>query len=181
LRYVTKDKPEPDIVGIRMTPGTSLGPELERLGDLLRQRDLQVAVAESMTGGLLAAALADLAESSKRFLGGVVSYTADKKMDVLGVPESTINKDGVVSEATARLMAEGARRLFDAGLAISVTGVAGPESQDGKPVGLTYIGVALDGRSEVREYRWRGGRAANRLASVEAAIALAADVIDHRR
>ena len=161
-----------------MAPETSLGPELERLGDLLRQRELTVAVAESMTGGLLAAALADLPESSKRFLGGVVSYTVDKKMDVLGVPPDILSKDGMVSEATARSMAEGARRLFDANLSISVTGVAGPQTQEGKPVGLTYIGVSLDGRSEVRQYRWQGGRAANRIASVEAAIDFAAEMID---
>ena len=155
----------------------SLGPSLTRLGDQLRQRDLTVAVAESMTAGLLAATLADLPESSKRFLGGVVSYTADKKMELLGIPEAVISKDGVVSQATARLMAEGARRLLGAGLAISITGVAGPEEQDGKPVGLTYIGVSLDGTTQVREYHWPGGRATNRVASVEAAIELAADVL----
>jgi PncC family amidohydrolase len=155
-----------------------MGPELGRLGDRLRRRDLTVAVAESMTGGLLAAALADLPESSQRFLGGVVSYRTDKKMDLLGIPEDVIATDGVVSEPAARLMAEGARRLFRAGVAISVTGVAGPQSQEGKPVGLTYIGVSLDGRTEVREYHWPGGRAANRVASVEAAIDLAADLLD---
>jgi PncC family amidohydrolase len=155
----------------------SLGPPLTRLGDELAQRDLTIAVAESMTGGLLAASLADLPESSKRFLGGVVSYTADKKMQLLGVPEDVINKDGVVSEASARAMAEGARRVLGADVAISVTGVAGPQEQEGKPVGLTYIGVSFDGRTEVREYRWPGGRAANRLASVEAAIELAAELI----
>ena len=181
LQCVTNSRRQPDIVDVKMTVGASLGPELIRLGDLLRRRDLTIAVAESMTGGLLAAALADLPESSKRFLGGVVSYTADKKMDLLGVPEAVINKDGVVSEATARLMAEGARRLFRAGLSVSVTGVAGPESQDGKPVGLTYIGVSVDGRTEVREYHWPGGRAANRLASVEAAIDFAAELIDQTR
>ena len=164
-----------------MTVGTSLGPELGRLGDLLRRQDLTVAVAESMTGGLLAAALADLPESSTRFLGGVVSYRTEKKMELLGVPEAVISKDGVVSEATARLMAEGARRLLGAGLAISVTGVAGPKSAEGKPVGLTYIAVSLDGRTEVREYHWPGGRAANRVASVEAAIGLAADLLDRER
>jgi nicotinamide-nucleotide amidase len=155
-----------------------MGPELERLGDLLRRRDLTVAVAESMTGGLLAAALADLPESSQRFLGGVVSYRTDKKMDLLAVPEDVIARDGVVSAPVARLMAEGAARLFRAGLAISVTGVAGPQRQEDKPVGLTYIGVTLDGRTEVREYLWPGGRAANRVASVEAAIGLAADLLD---
>ena len=155
----------------------SLGPSLTRLGDQLRQRDLTVAVAESMTAGLLAATLADLPESSTRFLGGVVSYTADKKMELLGVPEAVISKDGVVSQATARLMAEGARRLLGSGVAISITGVAGPEEQDGKPVGLTYIGVSLDGTTQVREYHWPGGRATNRVASVEAAIELAADVL----
>jgi nicotinamide-nucleotide amidase len=161
-----------------MSVGASLGPELGRLGELVRQKDLTVAVAESCTGGLLAAALADLPESSKRFLGGVVSYTTDKKMELLGVPEDVIQRDGVISQATARLMAEGARRLFKSGLAISVTGVAGPQPQEGKPVGLTYIGVSLDGRTEVREYRWPGGRAANRVASVEAAIDLAADFLE---
>jgi nicotinamide-nucleotide amidase len=161
-----------------MSVGTSLGPELGRLGELVRQKDLTVAVAESCTGGLLAAALADLPESSKRFLGGVVSYTTDKKMELLGVPEEVIQRDGVISQVTARLMAEGARRLFKSGLAISVTGVAGPQTQEGKPVGLTYIGVSLDGRTEVREYHWPGGRAANRVASVEAAIDLAADLLE---
>src|SRR5438445_12496988 len=161
-----------------MSVGASMGPELGRLGDLLRKRDLTVAVAESMTGGLLAAALADLPESSQRFLGGVVSYRTDKKMELLGVPEEVIATDGVVSRPAARLMAESARRLFRAGLAISVTGVAGPQPQEGKPVGLTYIGVSLDGHTEVREYRWPGGRAANRVASVEAAIGLAADLLE---
>ena len=161
-----------------MTVGASMGPELERLGDLLRRRNLTVAVAESMTGGLLAAALADLPESSQRFLGGVISYRTDKKMDLLGIPEAVIAADGVVSGPTARVLAEGARRIFDAGLAISVTGVTGPQTQEGKPVGLTYIGVSLDRRTEVREYHWPGGRAANRVASVEAAIGLAADLLD---
>ncbi len=155
----------------------SLGPPLTRLSEALKERDMTIAVAESMTGGLVAATLADLPESSTRFLGGVVSYTADKKADVLGVPAEVIQKEGVVSEATARLMAEGARRIFKSGLAISVTGVAGPDTQEGKPVGLTYIGVSVDGRSEVREYMWPGGRAANRLASVEAALDLAAEVL----
>jgi PncC family amidohydrolase len=155
----------------------SLGVPLTRLGEELKKRDLTIAVAESMTGGLLAASLADLPASSKHFLGGVVSYTPEKKMEVLGVPADVINKDGVVSEPTARLMAEGARRLFRSDVAISVTGVAGPEEEEGKPVGLTYVGVSVDGRSAVREYRWPGGRAANRLASVEAAMELAADML----
>src|SRR5207302_9476750 len=158
----------------RMTVGASMGPELGRLGDLLRRRDLTVAVAESMTGGLLAAALADLPESSERFLGGVVSYRTDKKMDLLGVPEDVIARDGVVSGPAARLMADGARRLFHSGVAISVTGVAGPQRRECKPVGLTYLGVSTDGRTEVREYHWPGGRAASRVASAERAIHLRA-------
>lgn len=155
----------------------SLGPALERLGSELTRRDLTIGVAESMTAGLLGASLADLPESSKRFLGGVISYTADEKQSLLGIPESVIEQDGVVSAKAAGLMAEGARRLLGADVAISVTGVAGPEMQEGKPVGLTYIGVSLDSRTEVREYRWPGGRATNRVASVEAAIDLAADLL----
>ena len=152
-------------------------PALTTLGEELQKNNLTIAVAESMTGGLLAATLADLPDSSTRFLGGVVSYTADKKRDLLAIPEEVIERDGVVSEATARLMADGARRLFNAGVALSVTGVAGPESQEGKPIGLTYVGVSVDGRSEVRKYRWPSERAANRLASVEAAINLAVDIL----
>lgn len=158
----------------------SLGPPLERLGAELKKRNLTIGVAESMTAGLLAASLADLPESSKRFLGGMISYTADQKMSLLGIPESVLETDGVVSATTARLMAEGARRRLGADLAISVTGVAGPETQEGKPVGLTYIGVSLDRRTEVREYRWPGGRATNRTASVEAAIELAANLLSAR-
>ncbi len=160
-----------------MDPTAPVDPELKRLGDRLRQLDLRVAVAESMTGGLLAAALANLPESSTRFLGGVVSYTVDKKIDLLGVPETVISQDGVISAATARLMAEGVRRIFNAGVSISVTGVAGPESQEGKPIGLTYIGVSSNGRNQVREYRWPGDREANRAATVKAAIAQAADFL----
>lgn len=155
----------------------SLGPALQRLGTELSRRDLTIGVAESMTAGLLAASLADLPESSKRFLGGMISYTAVEKMSLLGIPEAVIKTDGVVSAATARLMAEAARHRLGADVALSVTGVAGPDTQEGKPVGLTFIGVSLDSRTEVREYRWPGGRATNRMASVEAAIDLAADLL----
>lgn len=160
-----------------MTAGTSLGPSLGRLGELLGRRDLTIAVAESMTGGLLAAALADLPESSKRFVGGVVTCTPETKARVLGVPDTVIKSDGAVSESAARSMAEAASRLFRSGVALSVTGVAGPKTEEGKPVGLTYIAASVDGQTQVREYRWPGGRAANRLASVEAAIELAATVL----
>src|SRR2546429_9766622 len=116
-----------------MSVGASMGPELGRLGDLLRKRDLTVAVAESMTGGLLAAALADLPESSQRFLGGVVSYRTDKKMDLLRVPEGGIARGGVGSGSAGRLVAGRARRGLHAGGGISVTGVAGAPGQGGKP------------------------------------------------
>src|SRR2546423_14047288 len=110
-----------------MTVGASMGPELGRLGDLLRRRDLTVAVAESMTGGLLAAALADLPESSERFLGGGVNYRTDKKMDLLGVPEDVIARDGGVRRAAAGLMANAARRLLQSG--VGVRGTRGARAQ----------------------------------------------------
>lgn len=161
-----------------MSAGTSLGPALLRLGKSLHDRDLTIAVTESCTGGLLAAALADLPESSRRFLGGVVSYATDKKVDVLGVRRDEIEREGAVSEATAGAMAEAARRLFESDVALAVTGVAGPGPQEGKPVGLTYIAASVDSRTEVREYRWPGGRFTNRAASVEAAIDLAAELLE---
>jgi PncC family amidohydrolase len=161
-----------------VSAGTSLGPALLRLGKSLHDRDLTIAVAESCTGGLLAAALADLPESSQRFLGGVVSYATDKKVAVLGVPSEAIERDGVISETTACEMAEAARRLFQSDVALGVTGVAGPGPQDGKPVGLTYIGACFDQGTKVREYHWPGGRFTNRAASVEAAIDLAVELLE---
>ena len=150
---------------------------LRSLQDTLLQRGLKVAVAESCTGGLLAAALTELPGSSEFFLGGLVTYGNSAKIDVLGVDKAMIDAYGAVSAEVAAQMARGAISVFGANVGIGVTGVAGPDSEGAKPIGLTFIGVRHGDRSLVREYNWTGDRAFNRAASVEAAIELATEIL----
>jgi PncC family amidohydrolase len=157
--------------------GSSLSPVLSPLERALRDRHLRIAVAESCTGGLLAAALTDLPGSSEYFLGGVVTYANEAKKRLLSVPEEILRDHGAVSPEVARLMAQGARLVFGADVGLGVTGIAGPAAEGDKPVGLTYISASVGDVTEVREYRWIGGRASNRVASVEAAIALATELL----
>ncbi len=113
------------------------------LVDLLTRRKKTLAVAESCTGGYLAHRLTNVPGSSAVFLGGVVAYSNQVKQDVLGVRAETLREHGVVSEAVAREMAEGARRLFRADYALAVTGIAGPGGgTPDKPVGTAYIALS---------------------------------------
>lgn len=110
---------------------------------LLKERGLTFATAESCTGGRVAERMTALPGVSAVYRGGVVSYWTQVKADVLGVPQATLDAHGAVSEETARAMAEGARRITGADIAVSVTGVAGPESDErGVCVGIVYIGLA---------------------------------------
>jgi PncC family amidohydrolase len=130
-----------------------------------------VAVAESCTGGLVAAAITAVAGSSGYFLGGVVSYADEAKRDLLGVDASVLAAHGAVSAQVARAMAEGARARFGSTLAASVTGIAGPGGGAAeKPVGLTYIGVADDTGLDVRRIVWTGDRDSNRRESTVAVL-----------
>lgn len=127
--------------------------------DLALLNHATIAVAESMTGGALGARLTSVDGASSAFLGGVISYHPDVKCNLLEVSRDTIEKNGPVSEQTAREMAEGARKQLDATYGVSITGNAGPTSDvDGKPVGLVYIGVASPNGTEVQEVRFRGQR-----------------------
>jgi nicotinamide-nucleotide amidase len=106
--------------------------------DLLRERGLSLAVAESVTGGLITARLTDIPGASEVLRGGVVAYASEVKFGVLGVPEGP-----VVSPETAKAMAEGVRRELGADVGLGVTGVAGPDQQEGQPVGTVHLGIAL--------------------------------------
>jgi nicotinamide-nucleotide amidase len=159
-----------------MIGGSSLGPVFE-LENALRDRKLTIAVAESCTGGLLAAALTDLPGSSEFFLGGVVTYANQAKEGLLGVPTELLRQHGAVSAPVAQVMAEAAAQIFGADVGVGVTGIAGPDSEGEKPVGLTYIAATYGGSTSTREYHWNGGRASNRVASVEAALQLATAIL----
>ncbi len=110
---------------------------------LLKQKKLTLAVAESCTGGLLAKRLTDLPGASEVFLGGVVSYSDDAKNRLLGVPHQLLDSWGAVSREVAKSMAVGAMQTLGSNLALAVTGVAGPDSDDrNNPVGLVYVALA---------------------------------------
>ncbi len=133
------------------------------VGALLRERKMKLAVAESCTGGLLGKYITDIPGSSDYFLGGIIAYSNDVKISELSVPSDIISMHGAVSEQCARFMADGVRQQFDAGLGISITGVAGPDGGTAeKPVGLTYIGLSSKDRIFVKEHRFAGDRERNR-------------------
>ena len=126
---------------------------------LLKDQGLSLACAESCTGGLIAKRITDLAGASSVFHGGVVSYTNEVKHGVLGVPRELLDQFGAVSAPVAETMAEGARRALGADLAVSATGVAGPDPDDrGNPVGLVYVALAWDGGVFVRTVHAAGPR-----------------------
>ncbi len=119
--------------------------------DLLKAAGLTMGTAESCTGGLIAKRLTDVPGSSAVFKGGVVSYCNEIKANILGVPQEMLNEYGAVSEPVAKAMAEGARRVLNCDVAVAVTGVAGPGSDEkGNPAGLVYIAMATPERTDIR-------------------------------
>ncbi|HEX72401.1 MAG TPA: CinA family protein [Candidatus Hydrogenedentes bacterium] len=118
-----------------------------------------LAVAESCSGGLIAHRITNVPGASEIFLGGLVAYSNAAKMTVLGVREEHLLREGAVSEATARAMAEGARRLFQSDYAVSATGIAGPGGgTTDKPVGLVYIAVARADETRAARCSFSGDR-----------------------
>jgi PncC family amidohydrolase len=145
----------------------------ERLQGVCLGRRLTVAVAESCTGGLVAAALTEVPGSSGYFVGGVASYADVAKTALLGVPEASLAAHGAVSAQVARAMATGVRERLGTALAASVTGIAGPDGGSAeKPVGLTYVGVADEQGTDVRRFTWTGDRSVNRHESARAVLEL---------
>jgi nicotinamide-nucleotide amidase len=143
--------------------------------DRYRAAGLKIVTAESCTGGLIAGLLTEIPGSSAVVDRGFVVYSNDAKEELLGVPDETLAAHGAVSEATARAMAVGALKASRADVAVSVTGVAGPDGGSAeKPVGLVWFGCARRGGAPVtREERFGDiGRGAVRLASVRVALAL---------
>lgn len=146
----------------------------ERLLALARARGARIATAESCTGGMIAAAITDVAGSSDIFDRGFVTYSNAAKVAMLGVAEQTLAAHGAVSEPVAREMAEGALARSAAGLAVSVTGIAGPGGSEFKPEGRVCFGLAEAGRPTRTETVEFGaiGRASVRRESTGHALAL---------
>ena len=142
----------------------------------LTEKKLTLAVAESCTGGLIADRLTDIPGSSAFLERGVITYSNQAKIDLLGVPEAVITEYGAVSEQTATLMAEGVRKLAGTDFGLSVTGIAGPSGgSEQKPVGTVYIALADRAGTLCRHFTWRWDRRRIKVISSEAALIMLKD------
>lgn len=154
----------------------------EAVIEKLKEKHMKVATAESCTGGLIAKRITDVPGASEVFDCGIISYANEIKHRVLGVSEDDLNKYGAVSEPVARQMAQGALKVSGADIAVSVTGIAGPDSDStNKPVGLVYIGLADRDNVWVRELRTsRKDRSYNRYVSASNALNMIRLYIDNK-
>lgn len=144
----------------------------ERVVSALRSRGATAAVAESLTGGLVCAAITDVPGASTVLSGGVVAYTPEAKVEVVGVPAEVVARHGVVSRECALAMAEGVRRLLGADWGAATTGVAGPGPSDGHEAGTVHVAVAGESLARHRALHLHGDRSAVRAATVEEVLAL---------
>jgi len=157
----------------------------ESLLDQLKSAGLRLAVAESLTGGMLASEFASIAGASDVLLGGVVAYNNQAKAHLLGVSGQTLSTFGAVSQEVALEMAQGAQGAFASAnniqaqqvVSVATTGVAGPSQSEGKPVGTVFIAARWGGISLSRGYRFDGGRQKIREASSHAAIELVLELL----
>ncbi len=153
---------------------------------LCKQQGLTLGTAESCTGGLIAAALTEISGSSAVVWGGIVAYANDVKCGALNVSPAMLERAGAVSEVVARAMAEGALSALGVDLAVSVTGVAGPEGGTvEKPVGLVHMAVAYraDGQVHTQHHEWRFGshsRESIRAATVQEALKMVHNTVANR-
>ena len=156
-------------------------PLASELGHLLSARGLTLALAESCTGGLIGSLITDVAGSSDYFLGSAVTYANSAKQNLLGVRTETLLAHGAVSAETAAEMAQGARRIFGADIAASVTGIAGPGgAMPGKPVGLVHIHLSAAGAEIGERHVWDADRMGNKLLSAEAVLRLVTRYLEER-
>lgn len=144
----------------------------DQIAELLRHNHRTVAVAESVTGGLLGGRLTSTSGSSDYFIGGIISYHNRIKVAELGIPGSLIVKEGVVSSPVAVAMAEGIRRRFKTDLGLATTGCAGPLPLPPAPVGLVYIALASDQGCEFKELHLQGTRSEIREKAAQASLGL---------
>ena len=154
---------------------SSLAPQVVRQ---FTEKGMTLGTAESLTAGLIAATVADVSGASAVLMGGVVSYDPRVKHEVLGVSQEVIDTVGVVSEACALQMADGARKLLKVDVALSATGVAGPTGGTAEnPVGTVWLGLSTAEGTIARRFQFDGDRQSVRRQTVEMALRLALDVL----
>ena len=146
---------------------------MKSLVNKLKANGLKIATAESCTGGLVAKTITNYSGASEVFEYGFTTYSNEAKVKILGVNPETIEQFGAVSEQTAAEMANGARNVSGADIAVSVTGVAGPNASEGKAVGTVCIGVATGEKAYANTFLFAGSRAEIRKQSAKMACKLA--------
>ena len=143
----------------------------KKIRDFCARQGYTIAVAESCTGGLLSNRLTDVPGSSEYYMGGVVAYNNDVKINILRVPFDIIYTYGAVSGRTALSMAKGVKKLFDTDMGIGITGICGPTGgTTAKPVGLVFIGGVFEDNEVIKEFYFEGDRLQVKASAVEEAI-----------
>ena len=151
----------------------------EKIVQVLKNKGYTITTAESCTGGLLAGRILNVSGASAVYNEGHITYSNEAKERLLGVSHDTLEQFGAVSEQIAAEMALGAARVASANVGLSTTGIAGPGGgTPEKPVGLVYIGCAINGDVTVKECRFAGNREENRNAAVEAVLELLIDELE---
>lgn len=154
---------------------------IQTLFSTLEKHQMKLTTAESCTGGMIAAAITDKAGSSAYYDRGFVTYSNESKIEMLDVQPLTLDRFGAVSEQTARLMARGAYAHSKADIAVSVTGIAGPDgSSADKPVGLVFIAVCDDNNALVHKHEFKGNRHSVRVQTLEAALRHVIAFVNHQ-
>jgi len=147
----------------------------------LRELDLSVGTAESLTGGLVCGALTTVPGASAVVRGGVVAYASEVKAELLGVDRELLAREGAVCEPVAAQLADGVRRVLACAVGVSTTGVAGPEPADGRAVGTVFVGASGSWGIQVEALALTGDREEIRAASVLAALRLLARALENLR
>ena len=146
------------------------------VGKMLKQKKFTIAAAESCTGGLFTSLLTDIAGSSAYVKGSVISYTNAVKHDIVGVKAETLEKFGAVSEETAAEMSTGIRNLLSTDIGVGITGLAGPDGDEGKAPGLVYISISDNKVNITNEFHFKGDRLAVKKAAAMAALKLVLEI-----
>lgn len=153
----------------------------EVLHEVMTSRGLKLATAESCTGGLVSHRITNVSGSSEYYPGGVVSYSYEAKVSLLGVSWETLKLHGAVSRETVLEMAHGVRKLLESDIGLSVSGIAGPTGgTPEKPVGLTWIGLVTGQGEWARSFVWDGDRLQNKQFSSEAVLQFVVDYLEGR-
>jgi PncC family amidohydrolase len=150
-----------------------------QIGQLLTQRGLTLAAAESCTGGLVSHRITNVPGSSEYFLGGIVAYSNQIKMGLLGVRQDTLESKGAVSQETVLEMAAGVRQALKADIGIAISGIAGPGGATlNKPVGLVWLALSADNADNARSFIFPGDRLAVKEQSAQAALQMVLEYLE---